>query len=86
MDADTLLQAQPVDRWTRDRWGRPLVIPPGGGKPVPYGRPSGFGIVLEDRFGLNKWQTRMAVDGVIARPDLAALIGSTTDSRPAVQP
>lgn len=82
MDADTLLAAaEPVDRWKRDRWGRPLVIPPGGGKPVPYGRPSGFGIVLEDRFGLNKWQTRTAVDGAILRPDIAARYGSLTDTR-----
>lgn len=81
MDVDTLLAPVNVDRWTRDRWGRPMVIPAGGGAPVPYGRPSGFGIVLEDRFGLNKWQTRMAVLGVTQRPDLAAQIAAASDDR-----
>lgn len=76
-----LAAAEPVDRWKRDRWGRPLVIPADGGKPVAYGRPSGFGIVLEDRFGLNLWKIRNAVMGAIQRPDLAALVASTTETR-----
>jgi len=82
MDADTLLAAaEPVDRWKRDRWGRPLVIPPDGGKPVPYGRPSGFGIVLEDRFGLNLWKLRMTVDGFLLRDDLRAQYAAAADDK-----
>jgi hypothetical protein len=82
MDADTILAAaEPVDRWKRDRWGRPLVLPPDGGTPVPYGRPSGFGIVLEDRFGLNKWQTRMACLGLAQRADLLAQFAAASDDR-----
>lgn len=54
----------------RDRWGHPLITPPGGGKPVPYMRASSFGDVLEDRTNLERWKTRMAVKGLALRPDL----------------
>ena len=81
MNADALLAPAEQDRWKRDRWGRPLVIPPDGGKPVPYGRPSGFGIVLEDRFGLNKWQTRMACLGLAQRSDLLAQFAAASDDK-----
>ena len=44
----------------RDRWGRPLVIPPGGGKKrVAYRRVTTFVGVLEDR----------CHQGIMARPD-----------------
>ena len=54
----------------RDRWGRPLITPPDGGRPVAYARSSSFGDVLEDKFHLAKWQQRMVAKGLALRPDL----------------
>lgn len=59
--------------FNRDRWGRPLIVPAGGGKPKPYARVSSFGQILENQFGLNKWKQRMVLLGAIDRPDLMKL-------------
>ena len=61
----------------RDRYGRPLIQPAAGGKPVAYDRASSFGDVLEDKYHLSKWQQRMVAKGLTARPDLY-LAASTT--------
>jgi hypothetical protein len=58
--------------FTRDRWGRPLITPAGGGKPVAYTRISGYGSVLENQFGLTKWKLRTLLKGSLDRPDLRA--------------
>lgn len=58
----------------RDRWNRPLIIPVGGGKPVPFRRASTVCEVLEDHFGLHKWQLRLTAQGLAARPDLVQSI------------
>lgn len=64
----------------RDRYGRPLIVPPGGGKPVPYARASSFGGNLEDTTNLTKWKLRMAADGLSSRPDLMlAYTAAATD-------
>jgi hypothetical protein len=55
----------------RDRWGRPLVIPPGGGKKrVAYRRVTTFVGVLEDRYALERWKQRQVAYGLSQRPDL----------------
>lgn len=54
----------------RDRWGRPLVVPPDGGKPVAYTRCTTFVGVLEDTFNLARWQQRTVAVGLSDRPDL----------------
>lgn len=59
--------------FNRDRWGRPLIVPAGGGKPVAYSRVSSYGQTLENQFGLNKWKQRMVLLGAINRPDLMSL-------------
>lgn len=58
--------------FTRDRWGRPLITPAKGGKPVAYTRISGYGSVLENQFGLTKWKLRTLLKGSLDRPDLRA--------------
>lgn len=58
------------DEIQRDRFGRPMVIPPTGGKPVAYTRCTIFVGALEDTFNLGQWQQRMAVAGIASRPDL----------------
>lgn len=54
----------------RDRFGRPLVIPPGGGKPVSYRRCTTFIDVLADHYQLGAWKQRQVVLGLTKRPDL----------------
>lgn len=54
----------------RDRWKRPLIIPPDGSKPVPHARWSSYGDVLEDRYNLEKWLIRTAATGLADREDL----------------
>jgi len=62
--------------FTRDRWGRPVIIPPGGGKPTAYGRFSSHGQILEDRFGLERWKVRVAGRGLTLRSDLYAQVAA----------
>ena len=62
--------------FNRDRWGRPLIIPTDGGKPVAYTRFSSHGQCLEDRFGLEKWKIRTAGKGLATRPDLFAQVAA----------
>lgn len=54
----------------RDRWGRPMVTPPNGGKQVAYQRVTTFVGVLEDTYNLARWQMRMVALGLVDREDL----------------
>lgn len=54
----------------RDRWGRPLIVPPGGGKPTAYTRTTRYVDALEDTYNLGRWQQRMVAVGLSQRPDL----------------
>jgi hypothetical protein len=54
----------------RDRWGRPLITPTDGGKPVPYTRVSTLSKELGSKEGLTKWLQRQVVVGMSLRPDL----------------
>ena len=55
----------------RDGFGRPLIIPPGGGTPVPYRRCTRFIDVLEDQYALARWRERQIAVGLATRQDLA---------------
>jgi hypothetical protein len=61
----------------RDRWGRYLVVPPTGGKPVGYTRATTIAKTLDDSGGLLGWGKRMVAIGLGRRPDLVGLIAST---------
>ena len=65
----------------RDRWGRPLIIPPGGGKPVGYTRATTVAKTLDDEGSLIKWAQRMTAAGLVRRPDLLALLASKLDDQ-----
>ncbi len=54
----------------RDRYGRPLIVPPSGGKKVAYRRCTTFVSCLEDTYNLSRWQQRMVALGLADRPDL----------------
>ncbi|MGH8879772.1 MAG: hypothetical protein ACRD0P_20890, partial [Stackebrandtia sp.] len=60
----------------RDRWGRPLIVPPDGGKPRPYTRCTTFADCLDDRFALERWKQRMVAIGLVARPDLRIAVAA----------
>lgn len=57
----------------RDRWGRPLIVPPEGGKAIGYTRVSTLAKALDDKTALTKWKQRQVVIGLGARPDLVAV-------------
>ena len=65
--------------FSRDRWGRPLITPADGGKPIAYTRFSSLGQVLEDRFGLEKWKLRTSGRGLALRQDLFAQVAACPD-------
>ena len=66
-----------ADLIKRDRWGRPLIVPPEGGEPVGYTRVSTLAKELGDKSALSKWMARQAAIGLASRPDLVALVRST---------
>lgn len=58
----------------RDRWKRPLIIPPNGGEPVPYVRVSTLAKALDDLNNLMAWKARKTAEGLVRRPDLLTLV------------
>ena len=56
----------------RDRWGRPLIVPPDGGKPVGHTRYSNASGAIEDRFNLDMWARRGGGYGMATSPGLVA--------------
>jgi hypothetical protein len=54
----------------RDGWGRPLIVPEGGGKPKGHTRTTTFIDCIEDKSNLIDWQGRMVLLGSASRPDL----------------
>lgn len=71
MTADTILTG-PAPDIARDGYGRPLIIPAGGGKPVAYTRISTLAKSLDDGSALAKWMCRMTAIGLARRPDLVS--------------
>ena len=54
----------------RDRWGRPMVMPPKGKTRVAYRRATTFVGCLDDMNGLMKWMSRQVAYGMGQRKDL----------------
>ena len=59
-----------TDDIPRDRWGRPLITPVDGGKPIGYTRVSTLAKALDDKTALTKWKCRQTALGLAVRPDL----------------
>ena len=73
--------------WTdadRDRWGRPLVIPPGGGKATGYTRATTIAKTLDDGTALKKWAMRGVALGIAERRDLRAEAANSRDDKDAL--
>lgn len=65
-----------MDYPKRDRWGRPLIVPPGGGEEEPFTRVTTIAKKLNGMEGLSIWQQRMAVGGAALRPDILAQVAA----------
>lgn len=76
--ADGIVGADPVphpeDALTRDRWGRPEIVPPDGGRKVGYRRASSFGSPLESTWNLDLWKLRQVARGIARRDDLSIAV------------
>jgi hypothetical protein len=65
----------------RDRYGRPMILPPGGSKKVAYTRCTTYVDALEDKYNLQKWQQRMVILGLVDRPDLLLSAAAHRDDK-----
>jgi hypothetical protein len=63
-------QAEQRTEVPRDRYGRPLILPPDGGDPIPYTRVSTLAKALDDQSNLMTWKQRKTAEGLVRRPDL----------------
>jgi hypothetical protein len=68
----------------RDRYGRPLVVPPKGRKPVAYTRATTIANSLDDPSALTAWKMRMAAIGLSVRSDLLLAINAAQDDKMAI--
>jgi hypothetical protein len=58
----------------RDRWGRPLIVPVDGGKPVPYIRASSAAKTIEDTWNLEMYARRNVAYGMARDASLVARV------------
>lgn len=65
----------------RDRFNRPMVLPPNGGKPVSYTRCTTYVGCLEDTYNLGQWMQRMVAIGLASRPDLLLAVSAHSDDK-----
>lgn len=56
----------------RDRWGRYLITPPDGAKPIGYTRVTTIAKTLDDGGGLLPWKATATIVGALRRPGLHA--------------
>lgn len=66
----------------RDRWDRPLIVPPDGGALVPYTRVSTLAKALDDTTNLTAWKLRTVAVGLARRPDLRARVAGVMATHP----
>lgn len=73
--------ATPSPEVSRDRYGRPLVIPRGGGRPRPYTRVTTFVKACEDTYNLERWGKRMTALGIVDNPHLALAVAAHREDK-----
>lgn len=64
----------------RDRYNRPLIVPPEGGKPVGYTRATTFAGSPDDSYVLDLWTQHQLMVGLAKRPDLIVSAFAHRDS------
>ena len=68
-----------------DRYGRYLITPADGGKPVAHTRATTWASTNDDQHNLTKWKLRTAANGIARRPDLlAGIVAAAEDDRSTV--
>lgn len=77
---NALAQAEPK----RDRYGRYLIPPVDGGKPIAHTRATTVAETLDDRYNLELWKMRQVAVGLTRRPDLQAKIAADEHNKKAV--
>ena len=78
MTTDLLAPTNKDTEPKRDRYGRYLILPPTGNKPIAYTRATTIAKTLDDTYNLEQWKLRTAAKGIASRPDLIARIATTT--------
>lgn len=68
----------------RDRYGRPMVVPPNSKKAIAYTRATTIANSLDDASALVAWKMRMAAIGLTTRPDLLLAISAAGEDKLAV--
>jgi hypothetical protein len=68
----------------RDRYGRPMVVPPKSKKAIAYTRATTISNSLDDASALVAWKMRMAAMGLSTRPDLLLAITAAGDDKLAI--
>jgi len=68
----------------RDRYGRPMVVPPKSKKPIAYTRATTIANSLDDASALVAWKMRMAALGLTTRPDLLLAIAAAGEDKMAI--
>lgn len=68
----------------RDRWGRYLITPRDGGKPVGYTRATTVAETLDDRYNLELWKMRQVAIGLTKRKDLLAKVAADATDKTTV--
>lgn len=65
----------------KDRWGRYKITDPSTGKERGYTRVTTIAKTLDDTASLADWKVRMAITGIVQRPDLLAQASTAIDDR-----
>jgi hypothetical protein len=65
----------------KDRWGRYKITDPVSGKDRGYTRVTTIAKTMDDTGSLADWKTRMAITGLVKRPDLLAQASTSLDDR-----
>lgn len=65
----------------KDRWGRYKIADPASGKERGYTRVTTIAKTMDDTGSLADWKTRMAITGLVKRPDLLAQASTSLEDR-----
>jgi len=65
----------------KDRWGRYKITDPATGKERGYTRVTTIAKTLDDTASLADWKVRMAITGIVQRPDLLAQASTAIEDR-----
>jgi hypothetical protein len=71
--------AHPNHSVPRDGLGRPMIVPKGGGRPVPHTRVTTYIDCIEDKSTLAAWKLRTALLGLAEKPSLLDAVRDVKD-------